>query len=103
MVLWHQSEATTTKAAPLKYFQPIAVILVSRGEWPSTYSTSPDASFDSYSSTPKLYLLEMRRAARRSKSYYDVTVVYLRARDQHICSNLVDSLSAMALQFSCIE
>ena len=99
MVLWHQSEANTTKAAPLRCFRPKPVFLVSRGEWPSPDFTSLDANFDSFSSAPMLCLVEMRRAARCSKSYYDVAMVVLRALEQHVFSSLVERLSAMALQF----
>lgn len=81
MVLWHQSEANTTKAAPLNCFQPKPVFLLSRGARLSTYLPSPDANFDSYSSTPMLYLFEVRRAARYSKSYYYLAMVLLHARD----------------------
>ena len=100
MVLWHQSEANTTKAAPLRCFRPKPVFLMSRGEWPSPEFTIPDANFDSCSSAPVLCLVEMGRAAKCSQSYYDVAMVILRALEQQVFSNLVERLSAMALQFS---
>ena len=73
---------------------------MSSGEWPSPDFTIPDANFDSYSSAPVLCLFEMRRAARCLQSYYDVAMVVLRALEQHVFSNLVERLSAIALQFS---